>query len=117
GRTTAATYQGSVTITVNGASNSPVTLPISLTVTVPQVITPTVVEIVNAASGVPTPLSPGQNIVIFGSNMGPATQVLGEVGSNGALATTVAGTQVGLDSGPDALRCASHTQVSVIGPS
>jgi uncharacterized protein (TIGR03437 family) len=113
---TAGTYQGTVTITVSGATNSPVTLPVTLTVTAPAVVTPTVVAIQNAASTLPSSLSPGLNIVIFGSNMGPATLATLVVGSNGALATTVSGTQVTFDGVAAPIIFTSSNQVSVMVP-
>jgi uncharacterized protein (TIGR03437 family) len=116
GLTTAGTFQGLVTITVAGATNSPVTLPITLTVTTPPVVTPTVVAVQNYASALPTPLSPGLNILIFGSNMGPVTVAQGTVGSNGAMATTVSGTQVTFDGVPAAIIFTSATQVSAMVP-
>jgi len=105
-----------VVITVASASNSPVTVPISLNVTAPVVTAPVVVEVQNGASALPTALSPGLNIVIFGSNMGPATTAQLVVGSNGALATTVAGTQVTFDGIPAPIIYTSSNEVSVMVP-
>jgi uncharacterized protein (TIGR03437 family) len=109
-------YQGTISIVVAGATNSPLTLPIALTVTPAPVVAPTVAGIQNAASSVPTSLSPGLNIIIFGTNMGPATLTPYVVGSNGALATTVAGTQVTFDGIPAPLIYTRNTLVSVMVP-
>jgi uncharacterized protein (TIGR03437 family) len=112
----AGAYQGSVSIAIPLATNSPVTLPITLTVTPAPVIKPAVVAIQNAASTLPTSLSPGLNILIFGSNMGPGTLTVLQVGSNGTLATTVAGTQVTFDGTAAPIIFTSGNLVSVMVP-
>jgi uncharacterized protein (TIGR03437 family) len=109
-------YQGSISIVVAGATNSPLILPIALTVTPAPVIAPAVVAIQNAASSSPTSLAPGQNILIFGTNMGPTTLTPYVVGSNGVLATTVAGTQVTFDGIPAPIIYTRDTLVSVMVP-
>ena len=109
-------YQGSISIIVAGATNSPLLLPIALTVTPAPVIAPAVVAVQNAASSAPTSLAPGLNILIFGTNMGPATLTPYVVGANGALATTVAGTQVTFDGIPSAIIYTRNTLVSVMVP-
>jgi uncharacterized protein (TIGR03437 family) len=113
---TAGTYSGAVVIAITGATNTPVNVPITLTVTQPVVVPPTVVAIQNAASSAPTSVSPGLNIVIYGSNMGPATLANYQIGSSGSFATTVAGTQVLFDSVPAPLIYTKSTQVSVMVP-
>jgi len=109
-------YQGSISIVVAGATNSPLILPISLTVIPAPVIAPAVVAIQNAASSSPTSLAPGLNILIFGTNMGPSTLTPFVVGANGVLATTVAGTQVTFDGIPSAIIYTRNTLVSVMVP-
>jgi len=89
-------YQGTVTISVPGASNSPVILPISLTVTA-QLLAPTIVAIQNNGSFLSTSISPGLIISIYGTNMGPATLVPLHVGANSLLDTVLAGTTVTFD--------------------
>ena len=112
----AGTYSGAISIAIAGATNTPVVVPITLTVTMPVVVTPTVAAIQNAASSVSTSVSPGLNIVIYGSNMGPAALAGLQVGPNGAVATTVAGTQVTFDGVPAPLIYTKSTQVSVMVP-
>jgi hypothetical protein len=109
-------YQGSISIVVAGATNSPLTLPVSLTVTPAAVIAPAIAAVQNAASYIPTSLSPGLNIIIYGTNMGPATLTKYVVGANGALATTVAGTQVTFDGIPAPIIYTSSTLASVMVP-
>src|SRR6185436_10087715 len=67
----AGTYTGSVAIAIAGATNTPVSLPITLTVTPAPVITPSIASVQNAASYAFSAISPGLNVYIQGSNMGP----------------------------------------------
>ena len=110
----AGTYTGAITITPSGGA--PQTVTVTLTVTAPVVTTPTVVAIQNAASSIPTSLSPGLNILIYGTNMGPATLTPFVVGANGTLSTNVAGTQVTFDGIPAAIIYTRNTLVSVMVP-
>jgi uncharacterized protein (TIGR03437 family) len=112
----AGSYQGTVTITVAGATNSPITLPIGLTVAPAPITGPTVAAIQNAASSAPTSLAPGLNILIYGANMGPATLVPYQVGPNGALLTSLVGTQVAFDGIPAPIIFTRDTLVSVMVP-
>jgi uncharacterized protein (TIGR03437 family) len=116
GSLAAGTYQGSVTITVSGASNSPITLPISLTVTQPVVVAPFIVAVQNAASYLPTGLSPGLNIIIYGANLGPATPVEVPMPASATLATTLGGTQVAFDGVPAAIVSTSANRISCFVP-
>jgi uncharacterized protein (TIGR03437 family) len=116
GTPTPGTYQGTISISVPLATNSPVTLSITLTVTPAPVTTPAVVAIQNAGSYLPTSISPGLNILIYGSNMGPATLTLLQVGSNGTLATLVSGTQVTFDGVAAPIIFTSTNEVSVMVP-
>jgi len=112
----AGSYQGTVTITVAGATNSPVTLPIGLTVAPAPVTGPTIAAIQNAASSAPTSLAPGLNILIYGANMGPATLTPYQVGPNGALLTSLVGTQVAFDGILAPIIFTRDTLVSVMVP-
>jgi uncharacterized protein (TIGR03437 family) len=109
-------YQGSISIVVAGATNSPLILPITLTVTPSSVIAPAVALVQNAASFSPTSLAPGLNILISGTNLGPATLTPYVVGASGVLATTLAGTQVTFDNIPSAIIYTRNTLVSVMVP-
>ena len=89
-----------------------------MNLTVSSVPKPAFTAVANAASYVNGPVSPGENIVIFGTGLGPATLTVGRVTGN-AFDTTLADTQVFFDNtaradhlhpcGPDqrhgALRC------------
>jgi uncharacterized protein (TIGR03437 family) len=111
----AGVYQGTVSITVAGATNSPLTLPVTLTVSPAPVIAPTVAAVQHAASFISTSVAPGLNIVLQGANMGPATLVAYQV-SNGAVATTLAGTQVTFDGIPAPVIYTSSVVASVMVP-
>ena len=116
GSLTPGTYTGAISITVGGASNSPLSLPITLTVTPAPVITPTVGSVQNAASYAFSAISPGMNVYIQGTNMGPGTLTTYHVGANGTLDSTVAETTVTFDGLPAPIIYTSSTQVSVMVP-
>ncbi len=113
---TVGSYSGAISIAIAGATNTPVNVPITLTVAMPAVLPPTVGAIQNAASSAPTSVSPGLNVVIYGTNMGPATLTTYQLGASGLFATTVAGTQVTFDNIPAPLIYTKSTQVSVMVP-
>jgi uncharacterized protein (TIGR03437 family) len=105
-------YTGTITISSPNLLN-PITVPVSLTVT--AVPTPVVNAIINAASGSTGGLSPGENVTIFGTGIGPATLV-GLQLSNGAVVTSVGNTRVLFDGTPAPVIYASATQTSVMVP-
>jgi uncharacterized protein (TIGR03437 family) len=109
----AGSYSGTVTISsVN--SIAPVTIAVSLTVqTIP---TPVLVAVKNAASYVAGAVSPGENIVIGGTGVGPATLAGAQLTSGGQLSTLVGNTQVLFDGTPAPIIYASSTQTSVMVP-
>ena len=72
--------------------------------------------VVNAASFVPGPVSPGEIITIFGSRIGPAQLVTFKLTPAGLFDTTLAETKVTLDNLPAPLIYVSATQVSAIVP-
>ena len=108
------TYSGNVSIAVAGAVT--LNLPVSLTVTAPTTPAPTVVAVQNNASFLFTSLSPGMNIVIRGSDMGPATLTLYHIGANGLFDTTLVGTRVLFDGVASPVYYTSSSQVSVYVP-
>ncbi|HEY2013246.1 MAG TPA: hypothetical protein VGH38_07070, partial [Bryobacteraceae bacterium] len=111
---TAGQYTGTVTLT-SPNSVSPVTVTVNLNMAV--VPKPLVTSVNNAASYSTGAVSPGENIVIFGSGIGPAPPVtLGTVTSSGTFATTAGNTQVLFDGVPAPVIYASDTVTSVIVP-
>jgi len=110
---TAGTYTGTVTVSAAGVGNSPQAVTVTLVVTPASTPIPTTVT--NAASGVPGPVSPGEIISIFGTNLGPATGVTGIIANN-LLSTELAGVQVMFDNNPAPLLYVSATQINAIVP-
>jgi len=107
----AGTYNGTVTITSPNAT----TATVAVTLTVVTIPTPVVNAITNAASGATGGVSPGENIVIYGTGIGPAT-LAGLQVSNGVVTTMAGNTQVLFDGVPAPMIYASATQTSAMVP-
>jgi uncharacterized protein (TIGR03437 family) len=106
-------YTGTVTINSSMALQ-PATVTVNLTVAAP--IPPVLLAVANAASYAATGVSPGENVVFGGTNIGPA-QLMGlQLNSNGTVATTVANTTITFDGIPAPIVYVSQTQSSVIVP-
>jgi uncharacterized protein (TIGR03437 family) len=110
----AGSYTGTITITSPNLA-TPVVVNVTLSVTaIPQ---PAMVGIRNAASGMTGAISPGENITIFGTGIGPASLVTLQVGTNGKVSTNIGNTQVMFDGTVAApVIYASATQTSVMVP-
>ena len=94
------------------ASSSSVTVNVSS----PAIAVKTL-AIANAASYAPGALSPGENIVIWGTNIGPPTLTYGALTAGGtALDTSAGNTRVLFDGVPAPVVYALATQTSVIVP-
>ena len=108
-------YNGTVTVSgFNGLSQT-LTVPVTLTITAPAA--PAITNVVNAASLLPGPVSPGELITIRGSNLGPAAPgVSGVVTPSGAYATSVSGTQVLFDGIAAPLIFVSANQINAVAP-
>ena len=106
------TYTGNITVSSSNALNA---LTIPVTFTVSAVPKPVVSAIGNAASYSTGAVSPGENIVIFGTGVGPDTLVSGTV-TAGILSSTVATTRVLFDGVAAPIIYASATQTSVMVP-
>ncbi len=110
----AGSYTGSIIISSLVAPSSLV-LNVSLTVTL--IPNPILIGIRNAASGATGTIAPGENIVIYGSGIGPSTLAGLQLTSTGRVSTNVGNTQVlfdGLTAAP--IVYASATQTSVMVP-
>ena len=108
----AGNYTGRIVITSPNAL-TPVTIPVTLTVSaIPK---PVVVAIKNAANYFSGNISPGENIVIGGTGVGPATLANGVIANN-AFSTTVGTTRVLFDGVAAPIIYASDTQTSVMVP-
>ncbi len=109
----AGTYTGNVTISspnLPGGDQN-----IQVTVTVSGTASPTITAIVNGASFLAGPISPGELVTIFGSNIGPATGV-NFTPDNGKVDTTLANTTVLFNNVPAPVLFASANQINAIVP-
>ncbi len=113
---TAQTYNGAVTVTASGSTNSPQT--ISVTLTVSAAAPPVVVSaVVNAASWKGGTVAPGELVVIGGTMLGPSAGVSGTVDpSTGKMVSQLAGTTVLFNGIAAPLLYTSATQVNAIVP-
>lgn len=109
----AGSYTGTVRVSSSGASNSPQTISVSLTVTTPAI--PQVTSVVNAASGAPTVAVPGLIFTISGSDLGSSTPAEAVV-SGGSIATTLGGVRVLFDGIPAPLLYVSDRQINGVMP-
>jgi uncharacterized protein (TIGR03437 family) len=114
----AGSYQGAITITADGAPNSPMTIPVTLNLAVPLAVTggPTIASIINAASYDLTGFSPGAIVSLFGSQLGPQTGESFSLNSGAALATTLAGVTVTVEGEPAIPLYVQNGQINVILP-
>jgi uncharacterized protein (TIGR03437 family) len=111
----AGTYNGSIQITAVGASNSPASVPVTLTVA-PAAPAVTVTAVVNAGSYQPG-IASGAWISIFGTNLSQSTygwQASDIV--NGALPTTLQGVSVTVNGLPAYVDYVSPTQINALAP-
>jgi uncharacterized protein (TIGR03437 family) len=110
----AGNYTGTISVNSPSAATNPAaTITVNLTVQAVPKPVPTAVQ--NAASAVIGAVSPGENIAIYGSGLGPATLVLGHI-TNGTYDTTVANTRVLFDGVPAPIIYAWANQTSVMVP-
>jgi uncharacterized protein (TIGR03437 family) len=106
------TYNGTITLTSPNLI-TPVTVPV--TVIVQNIPPPSIGSINNAGSYAPGPVSPGENIVIFGTGIGPATLATNGVVNN-AFGAVVGSTRVLFDGVPAPMIYASGNQTSAMVP-
>ena len=109
---TPGTYTGLLVITPS-SSSSPQNVSVTLNVAAPA---PSILSVTNAASFVPSPIAPGEMIVIFGSSLGPATLMPLALDTSGLISTALASTRVTFDDIPAPVIYTSTRQVSVIVP-
>ncbi|MBV6430442.1 MAG: hypothetical protein IANPNBLG_00554 [Bryobacteraceae bacterium] len=75
-------YTGSVSVFLAGAGNSPIVIPVMLTVQPAEANSkPTISAVTNAASYATGPVSPGEILVLFGTGLGPAALISGNGGA------------------------------------
>jgi uncharacterized protein (TIGR03437 family) len=109
----AGNYSGTITL---ASTSSTQTATVTVSMTVAAVPTPTIGGVANAGSYATGSVAPGENIVIFGTGIGPATLTGLQLTSTGSVATTVSNTQVTFDGTPAPIIYVSATQTSVMVP-
>ncbi len=107
-------YSGSVSISAPGVLTTPLSIPVSLTVSSPPA--PQIVVIVNNATGAAGAIAPGEEIAITGTALGPVTPASFSVDSAGGVSSTLAGVQVTFDNNPGTPIYVSATQIDVMVP-
>ena len=114
---TAQIYNGAVTVTASGATNSPQTISVTLTVSAAAALPVVVSAVVNAASWTGGTVAPGELVVLGGTMLGPSTGVSGTVDpSTGKMVSQLAGTTVLFNGVAAPLLYTSATQVNAIVP-
>ena len=113
----AGTYQGTVSVSAAGASNSPQTVSVSLVVSGGSPASIVITSVTHAATNLTGPIAPGELIAIYGTGLGPAAGTSFSVNpSSGMVDTALAGTRVFFGSITAPVTYASATQINVIAP-
>ncbi|MCP5116005.1 MAG: hypothetical protein GY953_34690 [bacterium] len=106
-------YRGQLMI-VDASGGAPsVAVTVELTIAGPA---PSLTAVTNAASYLENPLAPGEIVVAFGVDLGPAVLVVAEAGDTDRLPKELAGTKVLFNGEPGALLFTSGNQVGAIVP-
>ena len=106
-------YQGTVTVSGAGSAAGSSIVTVSLAVTAPP---PAISSVVNAASFLGGPLSPGEMVSIFGSNLGPAAPAGLTLDAGGKVSTILGGSQVLFNGIPAPLTYVSLSQINCVVP-
>ena len=110
------THNGRLTITAEGALNSPAQVAVTFVVQPVRAI----IEnrgVVNAATFLPSSLAPGEIVSIFGSKLGPSEPTVSTLDPvSNKIPTTLAGTTVTFDGVPAPLYFVSNSQVNLQVP-
>ncbi len=110
----AGTYTGTVTVTSPNAPGG--NQPINVTLTVAQATSPTIAVILNAATLLPGPISPGELVAIKGAALGPSTPLQTQLTPNGMVSTNLGGIQVFFGAVAAPLTYVSDTQINAVVP-
>jgi len=106
-------YSGNVVVSSTAIPGGDQAIKVNLTVA--AAAAPVILSVVNGASFAPGPVSPGEIISIFGTNMGP-TPGIGFIPIGGKIDVNLAGTQVLFDNVPAPLIFVSGGQINAIVP-
>jgi uncharacterized protein (TIGR03437 family) len=77
---------------------------------------PTLLTVVNAASGLPGPIAPGEVVLVEGFTIGPSPRVAATIPASGTLGTSVGSTVVAFDGRLAPILYASASYVAAIVP-
>jgi trimeric autotransporter adhesin len=112
-RLTPGQHSGSVTVRFATSPPAAVNVPVSV-----KVIGSTVQirEILNAATGAPGSVAPGEIVTLTGLGLGPSAPVTARPSSAGAFATELGGVRVMFDASPAPLLFVSDSQINAIVP-
>jgi uncharacterized protein (TIGR03437 family) len=111
----AGTYQGTVTVLGTDGTQGSFTVKVTLTVTVPSA--PAVSAVLNAASGLDGPVSPGEMIAIFGTALGPSTPASMKLDPTGkSVLTSIGNVTVTIGGTPAPLIYVGQEQINAIVP-
>lgn len=108
-------YQAMITVTASTAGNSPLVIPVSLTLSAPAA-GPTIGAVVSGASYSTSGFSPGTIATIFGTLLGPTTGVAFSVNAQGTLDPTLAGVTVTVGGLPAIPLYVTAGQVNIVLP-
>ena len=106
-------YQGSITIAGGTGASGTTTVQVFLTVTSAL---PSITSVVNAASFLGGPLSPGEIVTVFGASLGPSAPLGLTLDSTGKVSTNLGSTQVLFNGTPAPLTYVSSTQINCVVP-
>ncbi len=104
-----------ITVTASTAGNSPLVIPVSLTLSAPAA-GPTIGAVVSGASYSTSGFSPGTIATIFGTLLGPTTGVAFSVNAQGTLDPTLAGVTVTVGGLPAIPLYVTAGQVNIVLP-
>ncbi|HZO52661.1 MAG TPA: hypothetical protein VFB63_08090 [Bryobacteraceae bacterium] len=110
----AGVYTGTVNVNAPTANNSPLQVPVTLTVTAPPAGSLTTFQ--NGASFLPTSAAAGLIVTLRGTGLGPATGVSFQLTPQGTVPTTVGDTRVLFDGVPAPVLFTSATQINAVVP-
>lgn len=111
----AGTYRTEITVS-SAQAESPVRVPVTLTVK-PRVVIPIeITSLVNAASYGAGEIAPGEIVTLFGRGLGPAGLVKAGLDSAGRFPKVLAGTQILFDGIPAPILYTSEHQVAAVVP-
>jgi uncharacterized protein (TIGR03437 family) len=109
---TPGTYTGNILLSFAGSS-AVVTVPVTLSVTAPRLV---MRELLHGATFAPTPVAPGQMVVLTGTGLGPVTEVAAQPSPGGVFGSQLAGVRLLLDGVPAPLLAVRNDRINAIVP-